>query len=140
MRVVVSIAVAVAAASLALCASEAGAAPVRRAHARASLGAHRIHRLRTTRVLHHYSAQARANGQAPGMQRIATGASEPGQSDEVGFIKDADHAGYGMKKDNTEAVVGAYRRPPDPNLPATDMFHEGKGAAGVSWSVKLGGH
>ena len=140
MRVFVS--VAIAAASLALCASEAGAVPARGAHARARVGAHGVHRLRTTRVLHHYSALARANG-AGRVQRISTGAADgesAGRSDDVGFIKDADHAGYGMRKDNTEAVLGAYRRPADPNLPATDMFHEGKGAAGVSWSVKLGGH
>ena len=125
---------------MALSVSEAGAAPAKGVHARAH--AHKTHRLRTTRILRHYSALARANG-AGRVQRISTGSSASesvGQSDGVGFIKDDGHAGYGVRGNNTEAVVGAYRRPPDANLPATDMFHEGKGAAGVSWSVTLGGH
>ena len=139
MRVFISIAVA--AASLALCAGEAGAAPARGLHARAV--AHRTHRLQTTRVLHHYSALARANGQAGRLQRISATSSEresARRSEEIGFIKDSEHTGYGVRSNDSEAVVGAYRRPADPNLPSTDMFHEGKGAAGVSWSMKLGGH
>lgn len=122
--------------------TDAGAATRHGAHA-GWRAARSTHRLRTARPLHHYSALARAYGARDGrVQRISTASPEAVDSDPaegVGFIKDANHAGYGVKGDHSEALVGAYRRPKDMNLPATDMYHEGKGAAGVSWSVTLGG-
>ncbi len=87
------------------------------------------------RPMHHISALARAAGQRTGFEQVANTTSPP---EGVGFIKDHDRGGYGVKKGRDEAVLGLYRRPPDPNLPTPTMYEEGKGAAGVSMSIKLG--
>ena len=56
----------------------------------------------------------------------------------AGFIKDKSRAGWGWRGHKSETVLGVYRRPDDPSVPSTDMYHEGKGAAGVSMSIQLG--
>ena len=137
-----SIVIALVAIAGAVWTTDAGAATRHGVHA-GWRAAQSVHRLRTARPLHQYSALARAYGARDGrVQRVSMASPTPVDSNSpegVGFIKDADHAGYGVKGDHSEALVGAYRRPKDVNLPGTDMYHEGKGAAGVSWSVTLGG-
>ena len=56
----------------------------------------------------------------------------------AGFIKDKTRAGWGWQGHKSETVLGVYRRPDDPSVPGPDMYHEGKGAAGVSMSIQLG--
>ena len=54
------------------------------------------------------------------------------------FIKDKSRAGWGWQGKRSETVLGVYKRQDDTALPAPDMYQAGKGAAGVSMSIKLG--
>ena len=49
-------------------------------------------------------------------------------------------AGWGVNDHGTQAVVGLYQRPPHPDIPGPQTYHnpEGRGAAGLSLSFKLG--
>ena len=49
-------------------------------------------------------------------------------------------AGWGMRQGATQTVVGVYQRPPQPGIPGPQTYHtpEGRGAAGLSLSFKLG--
>jgi hypothetical protein len=88
---------------------------------------------------HRYSAlalqQARAAHRVPG---APSANNDTPPSDDPGWVKDKDHAGWGLNDGQNEAVLGAYRRPTGPQLPGPDITHEGHGAAGVAVSVKLG--
>ncbi len=90
---------------------------------------------------HRMSPLARANGQA--QYRVADGGGDinlsPSESETPGLIKGDGVAGYGWSNGKTQTVMGVYRRPPEPNLPQKDWIPEGRGAAGVSVNIKLGG-
>ncbi len=59
--------------------------------------------------------------------------------DRPGWFKAPDRAGYGVSKGGAETMVGLYTRPERPDLPGPELYqHEGRGAAGVSLSLKLG--
>ena len=49
-------------------------------------------------------------------------------------------AGLGVKDGPTQAVLGVYQRPPEPGIPGPQTYSkpEGRGAAGLSLSFKLG--
>jgi hypothetical protein len=49
-------------------------------------------------------------------------------------------AGLGLKDGATHAVLGVYQRPPEPGIPGPQTYSkpEGRGAAGLSLSFKLG--
>ncbi len=49
-------------------------------------------------------------------------------------------AGWGMRQGATQTVVGFYQRPSQPGIPGPQTYHtpEGRGAAGLSLSFKLG--
>ena len=52
----------------------------------------------------------------------------------------AKEAGWGVDHAGTQAVVGLYQRPAQPDIPGPQTYHspEGRGAAGLSLSFKLG--
>ena len=49
-------------------------------------------------------------------------------------------AGWGVHDGRTQTLVGVYQRPPQPDIPGPQTYHtaEGRGAAGLSLSFKLG--
>ena len=49
-------------------------------------------------------------------------------------------AGWGVDDHGTRVVAGIYQRPPQPGIPGPQTYHtpEGRGAAGLSFSLKLG--
>lgn len=62
-----------------------------------------------------------------------------GAPDHPGWFKAPGKAGYGVSKGGTETMVGLYTRPQRPDIPGPQMYErEGRGAAGVSLSLKLG--
>ncbi len=60
-------------------------------------------------------------------------------SDRPNWFKTPDKTGYGWRNGATETTFGLYRLPPTPDLPAPKISPEAKGAAGVSFSITLGG-
>ena len=93
-------------------------------------GARRTRR-RSTRVL--YVSRASDLGLTP-----AANGDVDASPDGAHFIKDKSRAGWGWQGSRSETVLGVYKRPDDPSLPPPDMYQAGKGAAGVSMSIKLG--
>jgi hypothetical protein len=56
-----------------------------------------------------------------------------------GWFKTPDEAGWGFSQGRTETMVGLYKRPEQPDLPGPQIYHqEGRGAAGLAVSLKLG--
>ncbi len=89
------------------------------------------------RARHHYSALALAQ---LSRRRAAAAAAQDGAARrrQDGIVRADGHAGWGLQRGRSEAIVGAYRRPPDPNLPAPKMYNESRGAAGVQVTMPLG--
>jgi len=63
-------------------------------------------------------------------------------SDRSGWFKSEKdrEAGWGIHRGGSQTVVGLYQRPPQPDIPGPQTYHspEGRGAAGLSLSFKLG--
>ena len=63
-------------------------------------------------------------------------------SDRAGWFRSEKdrQAGWGVHDGATQTVVGLYQRPPQPDIPGPQTYHtaEGRGAAGLSLSFKLG--
>ena len=121
-------------------AAAAGPAHPRRAAAasvhKASLGARhraRQHALRMT-------TPNGAPGESPRIYR-ATDSGQDLPSHPAWFTSEkAKEAGWGVNDHGTQTVVGLYQRPPRPDIPGPQTYHdpEGRGAAGLSLSFKLG--
>ncbi len=61
-------------------------------------------------------------------------------SDHPGVFKTHDTAGWGVSQGGGQAAVGFYKRPEETGVPAPQMYqNEGRGAAGLSFTMKLGG-
>jgi hypothetical protein len=58
-----------------------------------------------------------------------------------GWFKQGKEAGLGFSQGGGRTMVGVYQRPAPPGIPGPQTLHdpEGRGAAGVSLSFKLGG-
>jgi hypothetical protein len=60
----------------------------------------------------------------------------PGQP---GLFKSKDSAGWGFDDGREKTVLGLYKRPDHPDIPDNQVYrHDGRGAAGLSLSFKLG--
>ena len=57
-----------------------------------------------------------------------------------GWFKSRHEAGWGVSQGSTQMVAGLYQRPQQPDIPGPQTQHtqEGRGAAGLSLSLKLG--
>ncbi len=62
-----------------------------------------------------------------------------GLTDRPHWFKTADKTGYGWRNGATETTFGLYARPARPDLPGPRISPEGKGAAGLAFSINLGG-
>ncbi len=71
--------------------------------------------------------------------RVSLAEADTGPSETPSWFKEKDKAGYGWRDGGAETMVGVYRRPSQPDLPAPKIRPDGAGAAGVSLSFKLGG-
>ena len=128
-------------------ASAVAATPTVRAHRAEAAPAHRMvrisHRRRTSPAAHghiiraHMSAAAAAATPRP--TRVSLGQEDTGLSETPSWFKEKDKAGYGWRDGGAETMVGVYRRPDQPDLPAPRIRPDSAGAAGVSLSFKLGG-
>jgi hypothetical protein len=85
-------------------------------------------------------AQHAASPAPAGDRTLAMMQDPSGPPDHPGWFKSHDEAGWGFSQGHTETVVGLYKRPYEPQLPGPQIYHdpEGRGAAGVSISLKLG--
>ncbi len=62
-----------------------------------------------------------------------------GPADHPGWFKGKREAGWGFSNGRAEAMAGLYQRPGQPDIPGNQVYHqEGRGAAGLSLSLKLG--
>jgi len=86
----------------------------------------------------HMSALAAADAKARA-QHVSLAEQDTGPSEAPSWFKTKDKAGYGWREGGTETMVGVYRRPTEPDLPGPRIAPEAKGAAGVSFALKLGG-
>ncbi|HEY5410579.1 MAG TPA: hypothetical protein VIJ94_07620 [Caulobacteraceae bacterium] len=75
------------------------------------------------------------------VQRAANVDDEAGApSHRPGMFKTHNTAGWGVADGQSQAAVGFYRRPEQPGIPGPQMDgNEGRGAAGLSFAMKLGG-
>ncbi len=57
-----------------------------------------------------------------------------------GWFKSGHEAGWGVSQGSSQMVAGIYQRPQQPDIPGPQTLHtpEGRGAAGLSLSLKLG--
>jgi hypothetical protein len=57
-----------------------------------------------------------------------------------GWFKSRREAGWGVSQGSAQMVAGLYQRPENPDIPGPQTLHtpEGRGAAGLSLSLKLG--
>ena len=95
------------------------------------------HGLRTV-ALHRFGARQLQQGAV--VERTAYSQDETGPSDRPGMFKTHDAAGWGVAEGGGQAAVGFYKRPEETGVPAPQIYrHEGRGAAGLSFSMKLGG-
>jgi hypothetical protein len=91
-----------------------------------------------------HAAPARVHAAAPAAtaseRTLALMQDPAGPPQHPGWFKGHDEAGWGFAQGRTETVVGLYRRPDEPQLPGPQIYHqpEGRGAAGLSISLKLG--
>ena len=64
---------------------------------------------------------------------------DAGGSAPSGWFKGQHEAGWGMSHGSTQLVAGLYQRPAQPDIPPPQIYGpEGRGAAGLSLSIKLG--
>jgi hypothetical protein len=62
-----------------------------------------------------------------------------GEGQPSGWFKGEHEAGWGMSHGGTQLVAGLYQRPAQPDIPPPQVYGpEGRGAAGLSLSIKLG--
>jgi len=62
-----------------------------------------------------------------------------GDGQPSGWFKNEHEAGWGMSRGSTQLVAGLYQRPAQPDIPPPQVYGpEGRGAAGLSLSIKLG--
>jgi hypothetical protein len=95
------------------------------------------HGLRTA-AFHRLGAPESQQGAV--VERAAYSQDEAGPTDRPGMFKTHDAAGWGVAEGGGQAAVGFYKRPEETGVPAPQMYqHEGRGAAGLSFSMKLGG-
>ena len=106
----------------------------------------RLHK--ASRTTHHRpqqhatrTATLGAAAHAPaGVYRAAD--TDTDRSDREGWFRSEKdrEAGWGVHDGATQTVVGLYQRPPQPDIPGPQTYHspEGRGAAGLSLSFKLG--
>lgn len=105
---------------------------VRTSHRRYSASPARGHVIRA-----HMSAAAAAANTRP--TKVSLADEDAGPSTTPSWFKEKDKAGYGWRDGSAETMVGVYRRPDQPDLPAPRIRPDSAGAAGVSLSFKLGG-
>ena len=114
-----------------------------------SVGRVRIPRIHTPRLggsrhrghrIHTVSAPIRA-GHVPSLHRTYIASDDIAPGDRPGLFKQGKEAGWGFSQGGARTMVGLYQRPPPPDIPGPQTLHdpEGRGAAGVSLSFKLGG-
>jgi len=91
---------------------------------------HRLHAISQSSV----AASAAAPVRTYAANDVAGAAGQPG------WFKSDHEAGWGMRDGGTRTVVGLYQRPAQPGIPGPQIYHdpEGRGAAGLSLSLKLG--
>ncbi len=107
---------------------------VRASHRRYSARPARGHVIRA-----HMSAAAAAAAAGPRTTKVSLADEDTGPSTTPSWFKGKDKAGYGWRDGGAETMVGVYRRPDQPELPAPRIRPDSAGAAGVSLSFKLGG-
>ncbi len=95
------------------------------------------------RVSHRRAHRIRLS--APHIRTTALGAplefvrDDSGDGERSGWFKASNQAGWGMSQGGAQTVVGLYQRPSPPDIPGPQVSPaEGRGAAGLSLSVKLG--
>jgi hypothetical protein len=67
------------------------------------------------------------------------GGPGPGDGDKDGWFQAGREAGWGIDQGGAQTVVGLYQRPAQPDIPGPQVSPvEGRGAAGLSLSFKLG--
>lgn len=88
----------------------------------------------------HVSYATPARPASSARRPIALSGEPSGPSEHRGWFKSHDEAGWGFTEGRTETVVGLYKRPEQPDLPGPQIYHgpEGRGAAGLAISLKLG--
>jgi hypothetical protein len=94
---------------------------------------HRGHRLKTI------SAPVRPS-HAIGIHRTFVANDDIAPGDNPGWFKQGREAGVGISQGGARTMVGFYQRPAPPGIPGPQTLHdpEGRGAAGLSLSFKLG--
>ena len=117
-------------------------------HPAARHPAARLHRV--SRVGHRHRAHqhppgplARDDEGVHAMQGYRAADDQAGAPSSPGFYKsEKEHeAGWGFRQGGVHTVVGLYQRPAEPgDIPGRQIYHtpEGRGAAGLSLSFKLG--
>ena len=138
--------IAVLAALAALLCTDAASAAV--SHVRfARHGMVRPHRARHTTGRHRIRIRALTPSVSPGVARTArlyrAADDEAGSPSSPGFYKSEKdkEAGWGFQQGGMHTVVGLYQRPAEAgDVPGPQTYHtpEGRGAAGLSLSFKLG--
>jgi hypothetical protein len=108
--------------------------PTQRAPA-SSGGLHRIHRLRLPAQAGPPPAPASPAPLRLYLPPLAAPSGPPGP----GWFKTQNQLGWGAGQNGGQTVLGIYQRPARPDIPAHQTQPiEGEGAAGVSWTLKLG--
>jgi hypothetical protein len=94
---------------------------------------HRGHRLKTISV-------PVGRGPALGARRTFVASDDIAPGDHPGWFKQDKEAGLGFSQGGARTMVGLYQRPTPPDIPGPQTLHdpEGRGAAGLSLSFKLG--
>lgn len=95
---------------------------------------HRGHRIHTISIPLRPSQPLDAHRTFVASDDVAPGA-------QPGWFKQGQEAGLGFAQGGGRTMVGLYQRPAPPDIPGPQTLHdpEGRGAAGVSLSLKLGG-
>ena len=103
---------------------------------KASLGVRHRARQHALRV----TAPNGAPGESPRIYRATDSGAELPSHPAWFTSEKAKEAGWGVNDHGTQTVVGLYQRPLRPDIPGPQTYHtaEGRGAAGLSLSFKLG--
>lgn len=128
-----------------LCAGQAAAASsaVHHGQARARGAIVRVRQAgrlphRRLRRLHAVARAAEPAAASPHAALADAGGAEA--TSRPGWFKADREAGWGVSRGGTRTMVGLYQRPAQPDIPGPQIYHEpeGRGAAGLSLSFKLG--
>ena len=123
----------------------AAAAPHHSTTRRATARLHKVSRISHRRRAHQHPpgtlARDGENARPTGVYRASH--DEAGAPSSPGFYKSEKdrEAGWGFRQGGLHTVVGLYQRPVEPgDIPGPQIYHtpEGRGAAGLSLSFKLG--